>query len=224
MASQQDPPLVRPQRQQRRRRPARSEDERQAKRDAILDAALDVFADKGFAQARLDDVAARAGVAKGTVYLYVASKEALFEELVRSGIAAPIAEIAERALAHDAPLETTLRMLFTFLRKEVVGTRRAEIARLVLAEAGRFPDLAALYHREVVSRGMALIRGILERAATRGEIAADEVVRFPQLVIAPGLVAILWSALFARLEPLDVEGMLDTHLALLMRALKSDRR
>src|SRR5215218_9634221 len=67
---------------------ARSEEQRQAKLDAILAAALDVFAEKGFSDARLDDVAARAGVAKGTIYLYVASKEALFEALIHTGIAA----------------------------------------------------------------------------------------------------------------------------------------
>lgn len=199
---------------------ARSEDERQAKFAAILDAALDVFAEKGFTTARLEDVAARAGVAKGTVYLYVPSKEALFEALIRSGIGQPIAALAEQVVGLDAPIEQKLRMLFAFVRTEVVGTRRAEIARLVIAEAGRFPELAALYHREVISRGIGLIRGILERAVAQGELASDELVRFPQLVVAPGLIAVLWTALFARLEPLDVEGMLDAHVTLLMRALK----
>jgi AcrR family transcriptional regulator len=203
-------------------RRARGESDRQAKFAAILDAALDVFAEKGFANARLDDVAAKAGVAKGTIYLYVSSKEALFEALVRAGIGEPIAAMADRALALDAPIETTLRMIFTFLRTEVLGTRRKEIARLVIAEASRFPDVAAFYHREVVGRGLTLLRRIAERAVARGEIRSDEIARFPQLLVAPGLVAILWSNLFERFEPLDVEAMLDAHLALLMRALKAD--
>src|SRR5215203_413918 len=103
---------------------ARSEEQRQAKLDAILAAALDVFAEKGFSDARLDDVAARAGVAKGTIYLYVTSKEALFEALVHTGIAVPIETIEEKVLSLDLPAEATLRMLFTFLREEVLGTRR----------------------------------------------------------------------------------------------------
>jgi AcrR family transcriptional regulator len=201
---------------------ARSEEERRAKLEAILAAALDVFVEKGFADARLDDVAARAGVAKGTIYLYVASKEALFEALVHSGIAAPIEAIEQKVLAADLPAEATLRMLFAFLREEVLGTRRREIVHLILSEAGRFPEIAAVYHREVISRGMGLLRRIAERAIERGEFGSDELVRFPQLAIAPGIVALLWTNLFQRLDPLDVEAMFEAHLALLMRALKRD--
>jgi AcrR family transcriptional regulator len=201
---------------------ARSEEERQAKLDAILAAALDVFVEKGFADARLDDVAARAGVAKGTIYLYVASKEALFEALIHSGIAASIEAIEEKVLALDLPAEATLRMLFAFLRQEVLGTRRREIVHLILSEASRFPEIAAVYHREVISRGMRLLRKIAERAIARGEFRSDELVRFPQLAIAPGIVALLWTNLFQHLDPLDIEGMFEAHLALLMRALRGD--
>jgi AcrR family transcriptional regulator len=201
---------------------ARSEEERQAKLDAILAAALDVFVEKGFADARLEDVAARAGVAKGTIYLYVASKEALFEALIHSGIAASIEAIEEKVLALDLPAEATLRMLFAFLQQEVLGTRRREIVHLILSEAGRFPEIAAVYHREVISRGMRLLRKIAERAIARGEFRSDELVRFPQLAIAPGIVALLWTNLFQHLDPLDIEGMFEAHLALLMRALRGD--
>jgi AcrR family transcriptional regulator len=201
---------------------ARSEEERRAKLEAILAAALDVFAEKGFANARLEDVATRAGVAKGTIYLYVSSKEALFEALIHTGVAAPIEAIEERILALDLPIEDTLRMLLTFLRQEVIGTRRREIVRLILSEAGRFPDVAAVYHREVLSRGMRLLRRIAERAIARGEFRSDELVRFPQLAIAPGIVALLWANLFQDLDPLDIEGMFEAHLGLLMRALKDN--
>jgi AcrR family transcriptional regulator len=201
-------------------RRARNEEARQAKLQAILDAALDVFAEKGFADARLEDVAARAGVAKGTLYLYAESKQALFEALVQSGIVAPLVAIEAQVLALDAPAEMMLRALFAALRREVLETRRKEIVRLVIAEAGRFPDVAAFYYREVVGRGMTLLRGVAERAVERGEFRSDELVRFPQLAIAPALVALLWANLFERFEPLDAEAMLDAHLGLLMRALK----
>ena len=204
-------------------RRARSEEERRAKLQAILDAALDVFAEKGYADTRLEDVAARAGVAKGTIYLYVASKEALFEALVRSGIGAPIEAAAARILALDVSAEDMLRMLFDWMRREVLATRRKEIARLVIAEAGRFPEIAAFYHREVVGRGVALLREVAARAVARGEFRSDELVRFPQLAIAPGLLALIWTNLFQHLEPLDVEAMFEAHLGLLMRALKGER-
>jgi AcrR family transcriptional regulator len=200
--------------------PARSENDRQAKFQAILDAALEVFLDKGFAEARLDDVAARAGVAKGTIYLYVPSKQGLLEALVKSGIGGAIGTIERKVLALDVPAEEQLRTLFVFLREEVLGTRRVEIVRLLLREAPRFPELAEIYHREVISRGLGLLRTIAARGVARGEFASDELVRFPQLAIAPGLVALLWTSLFQRLEPIDVGAMLEAHLGLMMKALK----
>ncbi len=102
-------------------RRARSDEDRQAKERAILDAALDVFAERGFAEARVEDVAARAGVAKGTIYLYFASKELLFEGLIRTGIAAPIAAASAEAAALDLPFEAVVRALFTRLRIEILG-------------------------------------------------------------------------------------------------------
>jgi AcrR family transcriptional regulator len=161
------------------------------RREAILAAALDVFAESGFAPSRLDDVAARAGVAKGTIYLYFASKQALFEALVQTSIGGPVAAIGEAMLASDLPTADLLRMLFSRVRTEILGTRRREVARLVLSEAGRFPELAAFYHREVVGRGMALIRAIARRGVERGELASDALERFPQLAAAPLVVALL---------------------------------
>ena len=142
----------------------------------------------------------------------------------RSSISTPIEAIEAKVLALDLSAEATLRMLFAFLRQEVLGTRRKEIVRLILSEAGRFPEIATLYHREVVSRGMRLLRRIAERAIARGEFRSDELVRFPQLAIAPGMVALVWLNLFEHLEPLDVEGMFDAHVDMLMRALKEPPR
>lgn len=207
-------------RQPSRKTPARSESDRQAKFQTILEAALDVFLEKGFTEARLDEVAARAGVAKGTIYLYVPSKQALFEALVKSGIGGPIGTIEQTMLTLDVPAEEQFRTLFTFLRREVLGTRRMDIVRLLLREASRFPELAEIYHREVIGRGLGILRGIAERGVASGEFRSDEIVRFPQLAIAPGLLALIWTSLFQRLEPIDVEAMLEAHLAMLMRAMK----
>lgn len=201
-------------------RRARSDEDREARFRTILDAALAVFAEKGFAEATLDAVAARAGVAKGTLYLYVASKQGLLEALVTTGIAEPIAALEERVANSPMPFDALLRLLLTWIRTEVLETSRRDIARIVIAEATRSPDIAAFYHREVVGRGMRLLRLAAEQAAARGELRSDALARFPQLAIAPGLLALLWSILFARFEPLDVEGLLETHVDLLMRALK----
>jgi len=202
-------------------RRVRSDAERQAKERAILDAALDVFAESGFAPARLEEVAARAGVAKGTIYLYFPSKQALFEALIRTGIGEPIEAAGAEAAALDLPFEAVVRGLFARMRHQILATRRKEIIRLVIAESGRFPELAEFYYREVVARGMALLRAAAERAVAQGELSSDELARFPQLVVAPGLVAFLWATLFERFETLDAEAMLEAHLALLLRPPKA---
>ena len=205
-----------------RRRASRAltTEERATRVQAVLDAALDVFLARGFDAAKLDDVAKQAGVAKGTLYLYFASKEALFEELIRSVIASPLQAAGEAMMKQDLPAELMLRGLISWAKTEILGTRRKDIARLIISEAGRFPDLAAFYHREVVSRGIATVRAIVERGVARGEFTSDAAARFPQLVVAPLLVAIVWTGLFDKVEKLDTDGLLDAHADLLIRGLK----
>src|ERR1043166_7416560 len=162
------------------------------RREAILAAALDEFSARGFAAARLDDVARRAGVAKGTIYLYFRDKEALFQELVRSVIG-PLVARFEAAAEIDLPARVIAERLVDMFVREVSGTRRKDVIRLIIAEGPRFPKLAEFYYREVIARVIAAVRGLLRRAAARGEIGADALARFPQLLVAPGLVAIVWN-------------------------------
>src|SRR5262249_50187737 len=168
------------------------------------------FTARGFEAARLDDVAKRAGVAKGTIYLYFADKEALFQELVRSMVS-PVLGTLEQMREVDIPARMLVEgILGTFVR-EVLGTRRKDVIRLILAEGPRLPGIAEFYYREVVGRVPAIVRPMLARAFARGELESDALVRFPQLIIAPGLVAIMWSALFEKHEPLDVPEMIRAH-------------
>jgi AcrR family transcriptional regulator len=184
------------------------------RREAILAAALDEFSARGFANARLDDVARRAGVAKGTIYLYFRDKEALFQDLVRSVISPLIARF-ETTVEIDLPARVVAERVVDLFVREVYGTRRKDVIRLIITEGPRFPKLAEFYYREVISRVIAAVRALLRRAVERGEVAADALTRFPQLLIAPGLVAIIWSGLFDRFEPLDVAALMRTHLDLL---------
>jgi len=184
------------------------------RREAILAAALDEFSARGFAAARLDDVARRAGVAKGTIYLYFRDKEALFQELVRSVISPLIARF-ETTVEIDLPARVVAERIVDLFVREVYGTRRKDVIRLIITEGSRFPKLAEFYYREVISRVIAAVRALLRRAVERGEVAADALMRFPQLLVAPGLVAIIWSGLFDRFEPLDVAALMRTHLDLL---------
>jgi AcrR family transcriptional regulator len=185
-----------------------------ARREAILAAALDEFSAQGFAAARLDDVARRAGVAKGTIYLHFRDKEALFQELIRS-VLSPLVGTLETVAAADAPLAAVAERIVDVFVREVYGTRRKDVIRLIITEGPRFPKLAEFYYREVLSRVIRAVRGLVRHAIDRGEIDSDAILRFPQLLVAPGLVAIIWSGLFDRFEPLDVRALMHAHLDLL---------
>ncbi len=177
------------------------------RREAILDAALDEFSARGFAAARLDDVARRAGVAKGTIYLHFADKESLFQELIRAKMG-PLVGTLESFFAADLPLPVIIDQAVDIFVREVFGTPRKQVMRLIISEGPRFPSLAEFYYREVLSRMLKAVRGALRRALARGELPDDTLIRFPQLIGAPSIIAIVWSGLFDRFEPLDVRAMM----------------
>lgn len=199
-----------------RGRPLRAPQDSAARRRAILDAALVEFAAHGFAAARLDDVARRAGVAKGTLYLYFADKEALFEALVQGSIRPLLDNLQNVAALPDVPTRQVLKLMFATFAREVLGSDRKLLLRLLITEGARFPRLVNFYHAEIVTPGLALMRGLMNRAVERGEIANDAPARFPQLVMAPLLLAIIWDMLFGRVAPLDAEGLIEAHVGLLL--------
>jgi AcrR family transcriptional regulator len=186
---------------------------RAERRQAILAAALKEFSARGFAAARLDDVAVAAGIAKGTIYLYFRDKEALFQDLIRSEMS-PVVATLETALAVDLPVRAVAERAVELFVREIYGTSRRDIIRLVISEGPRFPKLADFYYREVLSRIIAAVRALLALALARGELRSDAIIRFPQLLGAPGIVAIIWSGLFERHDPLDVRALMRAHLDL----------
>lgn len=192
-----------------------------ARREAIADAALDVFVEKGFAAARMDDVAARAGVAKGTIYLHFKDKEILFEEIVRKMLVGPLSEIALEPPRDDETSRAFLERSLLPLIVDLSVTRRGEVVRLLIAEGGRFPRLAETYHREVVQRGLGLLAALGARAKARGEAGAEVLERFPQLVVAPALVGLIWSGLFGGFQPIDTKALIAKQLDLIFRPPES---
>jgi AcrR family transcriptional regulator len=184
------------------------------RREAIIAAAMDEFIGRGFAATRLDDVAKRAGVAKGTIYLHFKDKEALFEELIRTAIVPLVVRIAPPANPTGSVRDMVEAFARTFI-EEIVTTRRADIIRLIVSEGPRFPEIADFYYREVVSRGLAGLRGLIELGIARGEIRQPELARFPQIVVAPAIVAVIWKSLFENHSPLDALEMFRVHLDLI---------
>jgi AcrR family transcriptional regulator len=197
------------------RKPVANRAERAAeRRAAIVEAALDEFIARGFTATRLDDVARRAGVAKGTIYLHFKDKESMFEELIRTAIVPLVGRMHA-----PPPLGGTVRdaiegFALAFIR-EIASTRRGDIVRLIVAEGPRFPAIADFYYREVVSRGLAGMRALIELGIARGEIRHKNLARFPQLMVAPALIAVIWQSLFARHAPLDAIEMFRIHLDLI---------
>ncbi|MCK1359300.1 TetR/AcrR family transcriptional regulator [Bradyrhizobium sp. 199] len=186
----------------------------QERRAAIVEAAMEEFIARGFAATRLDDIAKRAGVAKGTIYLHFKDKESMFEELVRIVIVPVVARLTALPPPTGSVRDLVEGFASNFL-KEIIGTRRGDLVRLIVAEGPRFPSVADFYYREVVSRGMAAMRGLIELGIARGEIQQKNLASYPQILVAPAMIAVIWQSLFARHAPLDAQEMLRVHLDLI---------
>ena len=184
------------------------------RRQAIVEAALQEFVARGFTATRLDDIAKRAGVAKGTIYLHFKDKESMFEELIRTAIEPLVGRITSPPPIGASIRDTVEHVALTFIQ-EIVTTPRADIVRLIIAEGARFPAIADFYYREVISRGLAGMRALIELAVARGEIRQAQLARFPQIMIAPAIVAVIWKSLFERHSPLDAVEMFRVHLDLI---------
>jgi AcrR family transcriptional regulator len=197
-------------------KPASSRAERAAeRRGAIIEAAMDEFIARGFAATRLDDVAKRAGVAKGTIYLHFKDKESMFEELIRTAIVPMINRLWGTPPQPGASVRDMVESFAKTFIEEVATTRRGDLVRLIVAEGPRFPEVADFYYREVVSRGLGGMRALIELGIARGEIQHKNLARFPQLMVAPALIAVIWQSLFSRHAPLDAIEMFRVHLDLI---------
>lgn len=197
----------------RRRKAARPQE--------ILQAALSIFAEKGFAAARMDEIAARAGVSKGTIYLYFESKEAMFKALVRETISARIGEITGIVEKHEGPTPALLAAALRNLGHFVSTSERVVLPKIVIAEAGNFPDLARFYREEVIERGLKLLGGIVARGIERGEFRPIPTEHAVRLIMAPLLIVMLWRTIFARFDktPYDYSGLIEVHIETLLKGL-----
>jgi len=190
----------------------------------LLDAALDVFFEKGFAAARLEDIAARAGVSKGTVYLYFDSKEDVFDALVRAIPQANVETV--RALAADPaiPADQMLARVLQFIGGVLRDPRMIKFPRLIVGEAANFPKLAETYKREVISRGLAILLAIIERGIREGCFREVDPKHAAYAAMAPLLFVAIWRTTFEQFDevPLDAEGFIAQHVATFLRGLANE--
>jgi AcrR family transcriptional regulator len=206
-------------------RPRRRTRRKDARPGEILAAALAIFAEHGFAATRLEDVARRAGVSKGTIYLYFPNKEALFRAVVRQGLVPNIAAMEALASSHTGSAASLLGEIAARMLA-LTESDLAVIPRLVLTESGNFPNLARFYAEEVATRGRSLIAGIIAGGIARGEFRPLDVQTVVSLFAAPILLILLWRTSVARhgIVPLDPQALLKTHLEVLFRGLAPDAR
>jgi AcrR family transcriptional regulator len=199
----------------RRRKDARPEE--------LISAALEVFADRGFAATKLEDVARKAGVTKGTIYLYFANKEALFKALIRQTIVPVIAQGEAVAQSFTGSARDLFEKLVREYWRLVGETSLASIPRLMIAEAGNFPELARFYYEEVVTRGHRLMAGVLERGIKAGEFKQVNLAVATKLAMSPLMHAVVARKAFAACMPeaFDVASYLDTHIDLFLHGIST---
>src|SRR5580700_2748177 len=186
----------------------------------ILEAAFAEFSRSGYAAATLDRIAERAGVTKGTIYVYFENKEHLFISMVRE-ITKGATEIVHGMFeSHEGSTAELLRAQFSFIYQHIVeDKRRREVLRMLIAEAPRFPELADRYHQEILRPCLDMLRQAIQRGMDRGEFRNSAIIDLPQIVIAPIALVDLWMMMFDTRQPLDLKAYFNAHLDLVLNGL-----
>ena len=196
---------------------------KEARPGELLEAALDLFVEKGFAATRVDEVAARAGVSKGTLFLYFPSKEELFKAVVRENIAGRFAEWNTELENFVGTTSDVLRYCYQVWWERIGSTKASGITKLMLSEAQNFPEIAQFYRHEVIQPGQTLVRRILQRGIERGEFRAVNLDHAVYLVLAPMIFLMMWKhsvgACVPEASQLTPERYIETHVDNLLLGL-----
>ena len=192
-----------------------------ARPSEIVAAALACFAERGFAATRLEDIAARAGITRGTLYLYFESKEELFKAVVRQSLGPVLARVRSMIATSTAPTPALLRQVVLAIPQAVIDTPVSALPKLVLSEVSNFPEIARFYLAEVVRPAKSLVADLLRRGIARGEFRTVDVESAVPCVLAPIMFTAIWRHSF---EPhdegkLDVGALIETHIDLLLHGL-----
>lgn len=198
---------------------------RKADRPAeIVQAALAVFAEKGFAAAKLEDIARRAGVSKGAIYLYFETKEDIFRAVVGQAIAPNVVAVKAMAAAHPGPLADLLRGVTGHIAGIVTHTPLGSVLKMVVGEARNFPEIARVWHDELVSQALGTLTAAIATAQARGEVKPGDPRVYALQLIAPLLVAVLWRETFVPVgaEPFDLPAVMSQHIDTLLLGLLTE--
>ena len=203
--------------------PHKRERRKQDRPGELLEAALDLFVEKGLAATRVEEVAARAGVSKGTLFLYFPSKEDLFKAVVRASIIEPVNQGAVEVAHFQGSAGELLEWMMLQWWHRYGDTKASGISKLVMSEASNFPDLALFYRTEVIEPGHALLRNALQKGIDQGEFRAVDVELAVHSFMAPLLFLVMWKHSMGPCcpshEQIDPEAFISQHAQLLARGL-----
>ncbi|RLA29087.1 MAG: TetR family transcriptional regulator [Gammaproteobacteria bacterium] len=188
----------------------------------ITAAAIEVFAEKGYDGTRVDDVARRAGISKGLLYLYFKTKEELFKAVIKSFIAPKINALKSEVESSDLSAEAFLRGPFLDFAKQIPKSPVKVLVRLMVAEGPKHPDLTAYYWDNVVSQGLAALGQIIEKGVRDGEFRHSALDEYPQLLLSPVMFSVIWLIVFQSTQVLDTDKLLDAHIDMVLSAIKLD--
>lgn len=186
----------------------------------IADAAFKMFAEKGYAATRIDDVAKRAGVSKGLTYLYYKTKEDLFKAVVKNVVVRRVESLIGNVESTELSSEEFLRGPLLDFMKKVPGSPIAIVIRLLISEGPRHPDLVNYYYENVVARGLEAIRQFVARGVERGEFRREALDHQPHLFLAPMMLSMIWRLVFTD-KPLDTDQLMESQVELLLAEMKA---
>jgi AcrR family transcriptional regulator len=186
----------------------------------IIEAAFAEFSRNGYAVTTLDQIAERAGVTKGTIYVYFDNKEHLFLSMVHEAMKTSLDTIQDMFERHEGSTADLLREQFSFIYQHLVeDRRRRDVVRMLIAEASRFPALADRYHEEIHRPCVDMLTQIIQRGIDRGEIRRSAVTDCPLVIIGPIAFIDIWIMMFEDRQPLDMKTYFDAHIDLVLKGL-----
>ena len=199
---------------------ARYQRRKQDRPQEITEAAFGAFAENGFTATKVEDVARRAGVSKGLLYVYFKTKEELFKAVIRSVVTPRLDELTRALDTSELSAEAFIRGPVLDFMKRVPGSPISIVIRLMISEAPKHPDLVDYYWQNVASRGLGALRQLLRRGVDNGEFRESAVNELPQLVIAPVMMSIVWGIVFAD-RSLDTDKLIETHVDMILAYIKA---
>ena len=200
--------------------PCRWRRRKEARPEEILEAALELFTEKGYTATRMDDVARQAGISKGTLYLYFNNKEAIFHSVIQEMVTPKLQQVEDIAKQHEGAIAELLRKLILHWWDNVANTRLSSIPKLIISESGNFPELADFFVKTVVKRARKLFADVIRRGIKQGEFVEHDANTLSRLVMAPMIQLVIWRH---SLEPFDDKAggrdYIELHIELMIKAL-----